>query len=84
MRMPLKPFDYDHCRTCGVEVSPAMRDFARREVTNATCASPACTWKELVARFGCCPEAKPLGRLCVCMYAFSCATHGERHIGSHD
>lgn len=84
MRDKLKPFDYDHCRVCGVEVSDAMKAHARRMVQDATCLSPACTWKELVAHFGCCDKAEPLGRMCVCAYAFSCPVHGERHVGTHD
>jgi hypothetical protein len=35
-----------------------------------------------VGPMACCPEASR--RQCVCMYSYSCPTHGEQHIGSHD
>ncbi len=80
--MAREPFDFDHCRVCGAEVSEAMRDWARRKIEDAHCGSPACTRKELVARFGCCELAEPSP--CVCAYSFRCPIHGERHIGTHD
>jgi hypothetical protein len=78
----LPGFDYDHCRMCGVAVSPAMADLARRNVEDAHCGVPACYRTELITRFGCCAKAEILG--CVCHYAFRCPVHGDKHIGTHD
>jgi len=44
--------------------------------------SVAKTRNEIVARHGCCKQARLIN--CVCMYAFDCPEHGAKHIGTHD
>jgi len=73
---------FDYCRVCGTFCADGnIRDWARRQYQRMTC-SVTCTQADVKRRFACCELAEPIG--CVCTYAFRCAEHGERHIGTHD
>ena len=72
---------YGYCRVCGKPVDPIEFEFAMSRFEQPTC-SPECAQAELVERHACCSKAKPIE--CVCVYAFTCPEHGERHIGSHE
>lgn len=76
------PYDYDHCRICGADVTPDLAAYYRRRVENAMCGNPACARREVIARFGCCAKAEITP--CVCAYSFSCPDHSMKHIGTHD
>ena len=50
---------------------------ARPAPTPTTPVAPIVDWR------ACCALARPLHG-CVCHVAFTCPTHGERHVGTHD
>jgi len=72
---------YNHCRVCGEKLNPDTAAWARRQFEQKTC-SAECQRREIKARFACCDRAEP--HPCVCMYAFTCPTHGITHNGTHD
>lgn len=72
---------YFTCRHCAKPVPEAVALNALREFQRGLCGD-ACWKAETKKRFACCERAEFKG--CVCMYAFTCAVHGERHIGTHD
>ena len=72
---------FDRCRVCGGPVPASQAEHARRLCEQLAC-SVACIKRGLVVRFACCEAAEQIP--CVCTIAFRCATHGERHIGTHD
>lgn len=76
------PFDkYRHCPMCGKLHDKPMQDWAIRLIEEKPC-SPECLRRDIIRRFACCDKATFLP--CVCMYAFHCDEHGDRHIGTHD
>jgi len=72
---------YRHCRVCDAELSETQAEFALKRFEQATCSSD-CARADIVKRHGCCELAKL--RACVCVYSFTCPTHGGRCVGTHD
>lgn len=72
---------YRTCRVCGKELSPEKFEWAAARFERATC-STECYKDEIKARHACCMDAE--FSPCVCMYSFTCKTHGETHVGTHD
>ena len=72
---------YGHCAMCGGKLNAAQTALAMSRYEKQVCGAE-CTAKQIVLYHGCCPQAQLIP--CVCMYAFKCPEHGERHIGTHD
>jgi len=72
---------YDLCRVCGSKLDESTAAWARR-CFEQKCCSTECYRADIKARFACCDKAEFTP--CVCMYSFTCPTHGDTHIGTHD
>ncbi len=69
------------CRYCHGPVPDIQAGYAFRQLQQQTC-SMLCSQREFMHTHYCCRKASPV--TCVCMYAYTCPDHGERHVGTHD
>lgn len=71
---------FDRCRHCGERLPDILSARARRQLQQGI--HSGCEEAELKIRHACCDKAER--KPCVCFIAYTCAEHGERHIGTHD
>ena len=72
---------YCRCRVCDAKLTDDQFRWALRKYEQQLC-SDACRLTDLKRHYACCMEAVPSP--CVCMHSFSCKTHGDTHVGTHD
>lgn len=80
--MDLTPYDLDNCRVCKKPLDEVARAQAHRRVEPTLCGATECYVADIKARFACCQEAELSN--CVCAHSFTCKTHGNTHVGTHD
>lgn len=73
--------EYFKCRHCGGIMPEERAVWALNRYQKDVC-SRDCFYAEEKKKYACCDQAERVH--CVCMVAYSCKVHGERHVGTHD